>query len=401
MASPVDTSVKFAYAEMVGAPTLSGTAGSLISTLDAFLISGFGLKSVDSAVISNGVCRLSFSSGASCADVNAVVLVAGAAQAGLNGEQKVTAFSTSWVEFKTALSDGPVTGAVSFKLAPLGWEKVFSKTNVAVYRSTDPAGTRPFIRVDDTGALLARVSMYESMTDVDTGFGMAPTATTISGGYCWWKRNAVVATGATYLLVGDSRGFYFTPGPSTLVGAPGVYAGATWYAGDIISYRSGDAYCALLSGSTATGGVTSTGSAYGSVFSGAHGSNRTLQRAVSGVGGAITSERWAGGGETSGLSGVFGAAPGVASNNLFLCKAVQADGVLSVNGPRGEMPGVAICLQSGLTNIYTAGSTAQALGTGQYSGLSLLPAWAAAGTLASTTNIGVGFFDVTGPWREV
>ena len=59
MASPVDTSVKHFYSAMAGSPGLSGTAGSLIAVLDACLISGFGAKAVDSAVITTYLLRLS------------------------------------------------------------------------------------------------------------------------------------------------------------------------------------------------------------------------------------------------------------------------------------------------------------------------------------------------------
>jgi len=198
---------------MTGAPAIGGTVGSLIGALDAFLVNGWGAKAVDSAVISNGICRLNFASGVSAARQEVVILVSGASPASLNGEQKVTAVANGWVEFKTALPDGVATGSISFRLAPLGWEKVFSKTNVAVYRPTDPASTRPYIRVDDTGATFARVQMYESMTDVDTGTGVTPSA---AGGWYWHKWNTAAATATYWLLIGDSRGFYFL---SNLVGA--------------------------------------------------------------------------------------------------------------------------------------------------------------------------------------
>ena len=144
MASIVDTSIKHAYSSMAGAPIVSGTAGSLIATLDAFLVTGWGSKAVDSAVISNGVCRLNFASGKSAAETHSVIQVSGAAQTVLNGEQRVTAVASGWVAFKTEMPDGVLTGTISFKMAPLGWEKVFTGTNKAVYRASDPRGTRMF-----------------------------------------------------------------------------------------------------------------------------------------------------------------------------------------------------------------------------------------------------------------
>ena len=119
---------------MAGASTINGVAGSRIAAIKAFAVTGFGVKSVDAGgTISGGKCRLPFSSGASAAVINSVILVAGATPAGLNGEQKVTSVSSTWVEFATALPDGAVTGAgISFRIAPLGWEEVYFKTNVCL-----------------------------------------------------------------------------------------------------------------------------------------------------------------------------------------------------------------------------------------------------------------------------
>lgn len=70
------TAVKWAVSSMTGAPTLSGTAGSLITLLDAFLVNGFGTKAVDSAQVTDGICRLSFT-GTSAALEHTVISVAG------------------------------------------------------------------------------------------------------------------------------------------------------------------------------------------------------------------------------------------------------------------------------------------------------------------------------------
>lgn len=400
MASPVDTSVKFAYADMAGAPLLSGTAGSLISVLDAFLVSGFGLKAVDTGVITGGVCRLNFSSGVSCADKNAVILVAGATPAGLNGEQKITNFSTSWVEFATALPDGPVSGSVTFKLAPLGWEKVFSKTNVAVYRPTDPAGTRPYLRVDDTSTTVARVTMYESMTDVDTGFNMAPAAATVTGGYYWWKRTAAGATGAQYALAGDPRGVFagFMPGQN--VGTMGALGFTVCYAGDLKSYRSGDAYCAMLTGGNSSANVTGNSSVYGSVFVSEPVTTRTVMRRANGVGAAQTCDRTAYGATVSGNNGSFGPAPASVNTGLYMTPIVVSDGgTLTANGPRGELPGALCSIQTGLPGVVGAG-IGQIDGTGHYAGKVLLRMQVEIRIDGTAGQPGTGFIDITGPWRE-
>lgn len=391
MPSIVDTSVKHFYSPMAGAPTIGGTAGSLISALDACLVTGFGAKAVDSATVSNGICRLSFASGASAARQEVVILVAGASPAGLNGEQKVTAVASDWVEFRTDVPDGPVTGSISFKLAPLGWEKVFSKTNVAVYRSADPASTRAYLRVDDTNALYARVQLYESMTDVDTGLGVTPS---FAGGWYWHKRSAV-GSPSYWLVIGDSRGFHLditTSGgdASTQNGynAPGRYAG------DLNSYRSGDAWSAALVGSNAISATT----AYGCIFSGAAISGYSLMRASTGIGGTIDCSRLVFGSNTatSGLDTTAGTFPSRTDNGLRLSPILLTDGAVS-GGPRGEIPGAYHCPQS-YVGSEIGSDVILHQGVGQFSGKTLLSiAVGPAGNAGSSS--GRGFFDITGPWR--
>lgn len=391
MASPVDTSVKHFYSAMAGAPTVSGTAGSLISALDACLVTGFGIKAADSGTITGGVCRLNFASGVSAAKQEAVILVSGASPAALNGEQKVTAVTNGWVEFKTALPDGAVSGSVSFKLAPLGWEKVFTGTNKAVYRPTDPASTRPYIRVDDTNAFFARVQMYESMTDVDNGFGVTPT---LAGGWYWHKAVSAVATAVYWLLIGDSRGFYFLInsryGTATTQNG---YGAPSRYAGDLNSYRSGDAWCAALTGSNSPNYDSTIGCLFLSTNAG-----MSLMRASTGVGATVSSNRLVFGNSAavSGSDATGGSFPSRVDNGLRLSAIQLTDGA-ATNGPRGEVPGAYHCPQAGVPGGIGA-DVVLTKGSGAFTGKTLLSLLVGA---IDTQYPGIGFFDVTGPWREV
>lgn len=390
MASPVDTSVKHAYSSMAGAPLINGTAGSYLAALDAFLVTGWGIKSVDSAAVSGGVCRLAFASGKSAAEVDAVILVSGATPGGLNGEQKVTAVASGWVEFKTALPDGPVTGGISFKMAPLGWEKVFSKTNVAVYRPTDPASTRTFYRVDDSGAISARVQMYESMTDVDTGIAVSPL--TVPGGYWWHKRNGASATGVYWVMVGDARGFYtIAYQNSTSPATNGSNGGASAYMGDANSLRSGDAWCAVLTGSSTSAYNATDGCAFMTPSA----SGMTLKRMAHGIGGAVQTQRRLFGtvGNTSGMDNYLGTFPSTVDNSLHLAQIYLTDGTGSM--PRGMLPGAYHCPQSSVLAGF-GWDVALTNGQGQFAGRKLLSTHIG---LANAQNQGLAFFDVTGPWR--
>jgi hypothetical protein len=390
----VSTAVKWAVSSMTGAPTLNGTAGSMIALLDAFLVNGFGTKAVDSAQVTSGVCRLAITGGSATQD-HCVIQLAGVTGdgVGLNGPQRVKAATASYVDFPCDLPDGPLTGTITFKIAPLGWEKVFSKTNVAVYRSTDPAGTRAYYRVDDTNALYARVTMYESMSDVDSGVGVAPSSP--SGGFYWHKRNAAAATGVYWQLRGDSCGFYISAAPNggSTAAASNGWGLYTYYAGDIQSRRPGDPWCGFLSG--AVGSTYSQ--AEGCIFSSAVATGMVLQRGAAGLGsGLLTARRVMGGTALSGSDASLGRYPSVADNGLCLSPILIAEGDIATAGPRGQLPGAWHVPQTGAAAYFnTDGVILQ--GVGEFAGAALLPV--ACGGVAASGTAGLGFVDVVRPWR--
>lgn len=391
----VSTSVKWAVSSMTGAPTLNGTAGSLIAVLDAFLVNGFGAKAVDSAAVTDGICRMGITGGSAAQD-HCVIQLAGITGGGatLNGLQRVTAATAGYVEFACDLPDGPLTGTITFKIAPLGWEKVFSKTNVAVYRSTDPAGTRAYYRVDDTNALYARVQVYESMSGVDTGAAVSPQ--TPEGGYYWHKRQATVAGGAFWVLAGDARAFVLmvVPASASTPASHGGFAARSFIAGDINSYRSGDAWSAVLTGAP-TNVYSDTA---GCVFSTAASTGISLLRASHGLGAAIQVGRYVAG-NVSAVSGgdiTLGPFPSRADHGLRLSPIVLPDGDMSVFGPRGELAGCYHCPQTGLVASFGA-DRGLTLGQGAFFGRQFMRVGVGPLTGPST---GLGLIDVTGPWRS-
>jgi len=194
------TSVKYYLSTDLSAPELSGTAGALIAVLDACLVDGFGLQAVNSLVVSGGIATLTVASTPSAA-ADRVVLVAGATPAGLNGEQRVLATTSNTITFATALADQTATGTISVKIAPAGWAKVFSGTNLAVYRSPNLASTRQYLRVDDTTTTSAVMQAYESMSDVNTGVDQWMDN-------FWFKSTAASAAAVGWQLYADDRTFY-------------------------------------------------------------------------------------------------------------------------------------------------------------------------------------------------
>lgn len=388
------TKTKWVVSSMAGAPAMPSAAGGLIAVLDAFWVNGFGVKAVDSASVTNGVCRLAISGG-SAAQAQVVILVGGITGAGsvLNAEQRVSVAVNTYVEFLCDLPDGPLTGTITFKIAGLGWEKVYSKTNVAVYRPTDPSGARPFIRVDDAHALYARVQLYESMSDVDTG--VAPTPASLAGGYYWHKRLGAMGTPTYWVTAGDSRGAYVAIAPSN---ADGVSAatpngnGLVCHAvGDLKSYRSGDAWCPVLTGCPST-----TADTVGCIFSTAASTGISVQRQSTGVGGSVQASRavWGSVAAVSGADASQGAFPSRADNGLRLSPILISDGSMVTNGPRGELAGAYHCSQAGVLSAMGV-SHRLTPGHGDFAGQHLL-SFGCGAVYAAT---GCGFIDVTGDWR--
>ncbi len=386
--------VKYFHSGMTGAPVLSGTAGALLGVLDACLVNGFGLKTVDSLVVSGGIATMNIASGHSF-EVDSVALVAGATPAGLNGEKKILSVGTTFATFDaTGISNQTATGTITTKLAPLDFAKPFSGTNLAVYRSANVASTRMFLRVSDTGTLTARVIGYESMTDVNTGVGPFPTESQVAGGR-WWLKSAVAnATARFWTLIGDDKTFclHVFSGTSTI-----DIGGYIHNFGDFVSERSGDPYACMLTGATSditgqTAGQT-TCFAYTTL---AGGINGNLPRGYTFLGGSVQGFNRAESLFTAtGISGtqdngVVGF-PSPVNNGLYLTPMLVLEGSATF---RGRSRGGYLCPQL----ISPFFDNRQKIdGRGNLLGRKLM-AIKCCGPAGSKTQAGTMFFDITGPW---
>lgn len=241
----MSTSVKFFHSEMPGAPVLSGTAGALAAVLDACLVNGWGLLTAQSATVAGGVCTLTFATGHSF-ERRAVALVAGAGATAVNGEQRLTSTSTNTISFEVSgVPDGPVSGTITAKLAPAGWQK-HAGANKAAYKSLSPEASGCWARIDDTGARVARLRAYESMTDVDTGVGPTPTDTQLSGGLYIAKSESASSAARRWIVAASGKSVL------VLIAYYGSYSWdyAPYFFGDFESLKAGDAYNFAVSGDT-------------------------------------------------------------------------------------------------------------------------------------------------------
>lgn len=392
MASPVDTTVKHYRSDMPGAPVLNGQVGSKISQLDACLVTGYGLKSATSLVVAAGIATLTFTGGASAAWPDAVILVAGASNAALNGEQKVLTADATTVTFATAQAAGTDAGTVTFKIAPAGWEKVYSKTNVAAYRSLHPEATKMFLRVDDTNPQFVRVVGYETMSDVDTGAGAFPTVVQQLGGGYWAKSDTTSAAAVAWILASDGRFFFDSVAPGSHRGMTHQNCFVRGFGGFIPKNPAGDAYLCGLNYSAST----SVTSMYDGALDGDSSPRTALARGFTGLGAAVVVRRSAYTGViNSGRDTTFGDFPSPVDGSLILSDQYVGE----TAAPRGDIPGHKYCPQNrvwdsfkmfdllafhGRKYITTSGSGGGSGGSGSSS---------------SNSSSGASFLDISGPWR--
>lgn len=279
---------------MPSAPLLTGQVGSLIAILDACLLNGFGSRTLDSLVIAGGIATATISAGHTY-NRWSVVEVAGASPAAINGQQRILSVTATTFTFAAwqLYADQTASGTITCRLPPIGsWEKTFSGTNKAAYRSIDPLAAGFFLRVNDTGAgpdvYAARVRGYESMSDVDTGTNPFPTVAQQGGeGGRWIKSSTLDATARPWWLVGDTRGFYLWTQPTAGVSA------LAWYPfGDVLEpFNDADVFATMIGYGRST---TSAGYVYQSPYSGALNSNGGIAfaRSYTGVVGAMEPTTW-------------------------------------------------------------------------------------------------------------
>lgn len=248
----MSTSVKFFHSEMPGAPVLSGTAGALAAVLDACLVNGWGLLTAQSATVAGGVCKLTFAT-SHVFERRVVALVAGAGVAAINGEQRLTSTSTNTISFDApGVPDGAVSGTITAKLAPAGWQK-YAGANKAAYKSMSPEASGCWARIDDTASRFARLRAYESMTDVDTGVGLTPTDLQVSGGLYVSKSDSASSAPRRWIVVASEKSVLL------LAAYYGSYAADYMpsFFGDFSSLKSGDAYNCVVVGETSDGSSNS------------------------------------------------------------------------------------------------------------------------------------------------
>lgn len=231
----------FFHSGMVGAPTNTNAAGSTLAIIRAVLSTGFNLLTPQSATVASGVMTLTYSAPHGYED-KVLLRLDGAPGGSVVRRVTASAGSSSLTIPAPGFADGSVAGTLSTRVAPAGWEEVFTDTGKAVFRSKveGPGSTRFFYRVADTasGENPSMLRGFESMTDVGTGVGAFPKASQLSGNGVSVIR---VPDGSTqpWAAVSDGRTVYLC------LGYVSGY-GFIQHFGDATAFSGSDLFCAYV-----------------------------------------------------------------------------------------------------------------------------------------------------------
>ncbi|HRP96314.1 MAG TPA: hypothetical protein PL143_08700 [Rhodocyclaceae bacterium] len=258
--STISNKVRYYHSGMADAPVLSGTAGALIDVLDACLVNGFGVKTINNLTVTDGIAVAHISSGHTFGEGD-VLRIAGVtgALAGLNDDWRlasITADTVTWSVEGLNIPGGSASGTVTCLRAPAGWEKVFAEgTTRAAYRSLTHAEHNGLILyVDDSGTTTARARGFKSMTDIDSGTGPFPTDGQISGGM-WWAKASNTTGSRKWALAADDRRLTVAPAYTTNVANGDAAPG---YAFGRLMAPLSDVWATLISGTSSSSDALNT-----------------------------------------------------------------------------------------------------------------------------------------------
>jgi len=389
--------IQFVNHTMSGAPTLDGQAGSLTGLLKTCLVDGFGLGTLDSLVVDGGIATATRAAGHS-AVAGSMQTIDGATPGGLNGNKRIiSATTTSFTFAAPGIADQTATGTITTKVSPLGWTREFNSTNIEVFRSPNPASARHYLRVADSGTTSARVRAFHSMTDVNTGVDPYPTDTQVSGGGWWTKSGQANSTAIHWALIGDDRTFYLVARIGFASYSSGQYANYMAF-GDFDSLVPGDAFGSFLQcgeGDRSTWNPNSAGEDLDryQAFNVTQDFGTFMARSYTGLGVSTKATRrglfpifTAAADSKSGQStGATMAYPNSADGSLFVTRMPFCE--LTTRHIRGYPRGFYITPQAVGSNVFAPAE--EVTGVSGLTGRTLR---------AFPSDIGVYFFDVTGPW---
>ena len=287
----------------------------------------------------------------------------------------------------------------------LGWTKSYAGTNKASYKQ--PTGSNGFyLDVDDstsdfaTGS--ARVRGYETMSALGTGTNPFPTIAQIDAAHGIWVKSqeASAGTAVSWVVVGTNKMFFlWIQTVSTFTnGATGAY-GPMFCFGDILSYKSGDAYNTIIqvaNGTSAPFADMHTTNIVATAISGLYTCRSYLQTGTSITTSRLIDSAKSGGGTTIGGSGTIGSSnpntfiqyPNPVDSNFYMSPIWAGEPVGATL--RGQIPGVYAPL-----HWFPLITGSQIAGTGSFTGKTFEAFTLAAGSAGASGQV---LLEVSNTW---
>ena len=367
--------------------------------IKACLVDGFGAGPVASITVAAGVATVAFS-GSHPYRAGSVIQIAGATPSALNGNKRTSTVVGSSITFPApGVPDGAATGTITARMAPAGWAELFpgALANVLAVKPSAVEASGSVLRLDDTGTMTARVVGYEFLSDISTGDGAFPTEAQFPGGLYWPKSNEESTAARPWRVFADERYFMIWTAPHASYQTHGTLFGF----GDVVSDKSGDAYCGALFGgdSSASFAWWSVVGCIGLASNSDSPQHAYIARLHSGLGGAQLIKKGGPYNSVSGYSGTasYGSAygfpyPNGADNSLRLG---PVDVFVGTSGIRGRVAG-AFHTPQAVGDAFSTGDIVD--GQGDYAGR-MFVALRVGSPGSSPSNAGTVFVDTTGPWR--
>ena len=156
---------------------------------------------------------------------------------------------------------GSLNNVLRHCLGTSGWAEAFVSGAVSAWRA--PAGSRQYLRVDDTqtfagAACYAYLRGFREMSDINTGTAAFPRVDQLALGVAVQRTNGSTVTGPRpWICVVGQTGFYFWYEHDSVTAGAFVGTGATHgmlYFGDVVSERDGQTLsnCLLAARSAST-----------------------------------------------------------------------------------------------------------------------------------------------------
>lgn len=388
-----------------GAPILNATVGSLLAVLDACLVTGFPAVDVVSITVEDNVATVQ-TDGTHGFATDDFAQISGAAEVEFNGVFQVRRVDAQTFTFPVyAASVTQASGSIKAKRPALGWDKVFTGVNKAVYRAKE--GLRPFLWVNDSAATPAGTREaqwrgYRTMSDVDNGEEPFPTPAQLPNGMMVYKTASANELPQPWILIGDERAFYVMCQIDSGNNNTKVPTGASWPMwhafGELARpFIEDDPYCCFIAGMANANAIGNSYQDNGVFYpsnrnsGGGSGSSAWLLRGISGV--ADLPVQYSNMGHCWDETVIGEAAcftyPHKTDNGMMITPIRAA----SENALRGYMPGFYESMHGNITGSVPFGTVID----GEFIGLEGRKFKVVTGR--RYTAVGCALFDITGPWR--